>query len=122
MTKAEAMKPYSADQTSADHPEWPPLAYPRRYLETESVQRPEARAIRSPRGYVRPDARIEEEIHRALSDRGEHFDRVMVNSANGVATLSGHVDLRRYRYDAENIAAAQPFVLDVRNNIDVARA
>lgn len=76
---------------------------------------------RGPRGYVRPDARIEEEVYQALHAEGDHFDDVHVVSSNGHVRLSGTVQLRRYRYAAEDIAADMPFVEGVQNDIDVAR-
>lgn len=76
---------------------------------------------RGPRGYVRPDARIEEEVFQALRAEGEHFDDVHVVSSNGHVRLSGSVPLRRHRYLAEDIAAELPFVTGVQNDIDVER-
>lgn len=84
---------------------------------------PSARPMRNrgPRGYVRPDARIEEEAYRALRAEGEHFDDVHIVSSNGHVRLSGTVPLRRHRYVAEDIVADLPFVNGIQNDIDVER-
>ncbi len=73
-----------------------------------------------PRGYVRSDERIADDIVLRLTD-DEHVDasQVLVMVEGGVATLTGNVPERRMKHRAEDIAADATGVSDVRNAIRV---
>jgi hypothetical protein len=71
-----------------------------------------------PRGYKRPDVRIEEEVVQRLED-AEWVDAtdVEVEVADGVVTLGGEVATRAERRAAEDIAAEVAGVVDVINRL-----
>lgn len=71
-----------------------------------------------PRGYKRPDVRIEEEVVQQLED-AEWIDAsdLEVEVADGVVTLSGEVETRAERRAAEDVAAEVAGVVDVINRI-----
>ena len=71
-----------------------------------------------PRGYKRPDVRIEEEVVQQLED-AEWIDAtdLEVEVADGVVTLAGEVETRAERRAAEDVAAEVSGVVDVINRI-----
>lgn len=71
-----------------------------------------------PRGYKRPDARIEEEVVQRLED-AEWVDAtdIEVEVADGVVTLGGEVETRAERRAAEDITAEVAGVVDVINRL-----
>ena len=71
-----------------------------------------------PRGYKRPDVRIEEEVVQRLED-AEWIDATdaEVEVADGVVTLSGEVETRAERRAAEDVAAEVAGVVDVINRL-----
>ena len=75
---------------------------------------------RGPRGYVRPDARIADDIIGRLTD-DERIDasEILVMVEGGVVTLTGNVPERRMKHHAEDTAADASGVTDVRNTIRV---
>ena len=75
---------------------------------------------RGPRGYVRPDARIADDIIGRLTD-DERIDasEILVMVEGGVVTLTGNVPERRMKHRAEDTAADASGVTDVRNTIRV---
>lgn len=78
---------------------------------------------RAPKGYVRADERIREDVCECLTqdprvDAGE----VTVTVKAGVVTLEGAVDDRHQKYCAEEIADRVSGVQDVQNRLNVARA
>lgn len=82
--------------------------------ETETDDAEAAFAGVGPRGWHRPDERIEEEIVQRLAD-AEWVDAsdVEVEVSDGVVTLSGEVETRAERRAAEEIAAEVSGVVDV---------
>jgi osmotically-inducible protein OsmY len=77
---------------------------------------------KGPRGYRRPDERIREEISDALT-RHPHIDatNIDVKVLDGEVTLSGTVDDRQQKREAEWIAERCEGVKDVHNQIKVQR-
>ncbi|HXT51094.1 MAG TPA: BON domain-containing protein [Thermoanaerobaculia bacterium] len=71
-----------------------------------------------PRGYKRPDVRVEEEVVQRLED-AEWIDAtdVEVEVADGVVTLAGEVETRAERRAAEDLAAEVAGVVDVINRL-----
>jgi BON domain len=71
-----------------------------------------------PRGYKRPDVRIEEEVVQQLED-ADWIDatEVEVEVADGVVSLSGEVETRGERRAAEDVAAEVAGVVDVINRL-----
>jgi osmotically-inducible protein OsmY len=78
---------------------------------------------RGPRGYVRADARILEDINERLSDDDElDATNIEVSVSGGVATLTGTVTERWMKHRAEDIADQCGGVSDVVNQIKVQRS
>jgi hypothetical protein len=75
-----------------------------------------------PRGYKRPDVRIEEEVVQRLED-AEWVDAtdVQVEVADGVVSLAGEVETSTERFAAEDIAAEVAGVVDVINRLHARR-
>ena len=71
-----------------------------------------------PRGYKRPDVRMEEEVVQRLEDAGwiDATD-VEVEVADGVVTLAGEVETRAERRAAEDLVAEVAGVVDVINRL-----
>jgi hypothetical protein len=78
---------------------------------------------RGPKGWRRPDARIEEEINERLTDdpRLDATD-IEVGVQDGEVTLAGTVDSRDARWLAEDIAERVRGVSHIRNDLRVQRA
>ena len=75
---------------------------------------------RGPRGYVRPDARIADDIIGRLTDDARiDASEILVMVEGGVVTLTGNVPERRMKHRAEDTAADASGVTDVRNTIRV---
>ena len=79
-------------------------------------------AGRGPRGYKRPDSRIEEDINDRLTQHGwiDATD-IEVNVQNGEVTLRGHVDTRDAKRMAEDLADSVFGVKEVHNQIRIKR-
>ncbi len=75
-----------------------------------------------PRGYKRSDARIEEEICELLA-RDHYIDAsdIVVAVENGVVKLSGSVNQREDRVEAEMLSESVIGVEDIQNDISVYR-
>ena len=75
-----------------------------------------------PKGYVRSDERVQEEICEMLT-RHSSIDAsdIEVDVRNGEVTLSGQVPERRMRLLAEHVADRCHGVKDIHNKIKVAR-
>lgn len=87
--------------------------------ELDAVEREPGRfAGIGPRGYKRPDVRIEEEVVQRLED-AEWIDAsdVEVEVADGVVSLAGEVEMRAERRAAEDVAAEVAGVVDVINRL-----
>lgn len=77
---------------------------------------------RGPRGFVRSDSRISDEVHERLTDDHElDASDITVSVKDGVATLEGHVQERWMKHRAEDLTADCGGVTDVVNRIRVRR-
>ncbi|MFZ5670370.1 MAG: BON domain-containing protein [Pseudomonadota bacterium] len=78
---------------------------------------------RGPQGYRRSDARIAEDINERLTD-DDWLDasNITVTVADGEVTLAGHVDSRRDKRRAEDIAESVSGVGDVQNTLRIQRS
>ncbi|MBZ4420133.1 BON domain-containing protein [Myxococcus sp. RHSTA-1-4] len=83
------------------------------------MERPHALG-KAPRGYVRPDERIREDICERLIDSPYDASDVDVQVKQGEVTLSGTVKSRQERRDIEDLVVAVRGVHDVFNRIRVA--
>lgn len=73
-----------------------------------------------PKGYVRSDDRIRDDIADALTDHhGIDATDIEFDVKDGTATLSGYVPDRRMRFLAEDVVSSLRGVRDVNNNIRV---
>lgn len=75
-----------------------------------------------PKGYVRSDDRIREDICEALAAHGHDWSDVEVQVSSGEVTLTGSVPDRRQKYDAEHLADGIRGVSEVTNQIRVKSA
>lgn len=77
-----------------------------------------AHAGKGPKGYVRSDERILELVHEVLTDH-EHVDasNITVGVKDGEVTLTGHVDRRSAKLQAEDLAATVNGVKDIHNRL-----
>jgi osmotically-inducible protein OsmY len=77
-------------------------------------------AGKGPQGYVRSDERILELVHEVLTDH-EHVDasNITVGVKDGEVTLTGHVDRRSAKLQAEDLASTVSGVKDVHNRLRV---
>ncbi|RYE97546.1 MAG: BON domain-containing protein, partial [Oxalobacteraceae bacterium] len=77
---------------------------------------------RGPVGYRRSDARIHEDVCEALSDHGDlDASDIEVRVEGGEVVLRGTVSARHAKFYAEDLAAACRGVVDVINELRVAR-
>lgn len=78
---------------------------------------------RGPRGYLRSDTRIADEVHERLSD-DDHIDasEITVLVREGEVTLTGEVPERGMKRAAEDLVARCSGVLDVHNHLKVTRS
>lgn len=75
---------------------------------------------RGPRGYVRSDERIADDIIGRLTDAPDiDAGEILLMVEDGVATLTGNVPARAMKHRAEDIAAGATGVREVRNAIRV---
>lgn len=76
-----------------------------------------------PKGYTRSDTRIEEEICEILA-RDKYIDASEIEVAvkDGIVTLSGEVDDREDRFDAEVLVERVLGVDDIKNDIKVKKS
>jgi hypothetical protein len=75
---------------------------------------------RGPRGYVRSDERIADDIIGRLTDAPDiDASEILLMVEGGVATLTGNVPARAMKHRAEDIAADATGVREVRNDIRV---
>ncbi|MEI9936113.1 MAG: BON domain-containing protein [Pseudomonadota bacterium] len=78
---------------------------------------------RGPKGYIRSDARIREDVCERLSDSDEvDASDIEVTVLDREVTLEGSVETRRMKHLAEDIADAVPGVEDVHNRVTVRKA
>jgi osmotically-inducible protein OsmY len=78
--------------------------------------------VRGPKGYKRTDARIREELCEGLTQRDDiDASDVSIDVLNGHVTLMGTVPDREMRYRIEDFAADCVGVVEVDNQIGVAR-
>ncbi len=75
-----------------------------------------------PRGYRRPDSRIEEDVCERLTLHGQiDASEIEVEVREGEVTLNGAVDSRRTKRLAEQVSAFVPGVVDVHNRLRLSR-
>jgi hypothetical protein len=75
---------------------------------------------KGPSGYTRSDDRIKEDVCQALQDDDEiDATHIEITVKSGEVTLSGHVNDRRTKRMAEDLAERMSGVKDVNNNIRV---
>ena len=75
---------------------------------------------RGPKGFVRSDARIEDDVHRVLTDDAEvDASDVRVRVDGGEVTLEGSVPERAMKRGAEDVVEAVRGVRDVHNRLRV---
>jgi osmotically-inducible protein OsmY len=78
---------------------------------------------RGPKGYVRSDARIEEDVNdRLTDDRAVDASEIAVTVKDREVTLNGTVDSRRAKRHAEDCAESVSGVVHVQNNLRVQTA
>jgi osmotically-inducible protein OsmY len=78
---------------------------------------------RRPKGYVRPDIRIYEEVCEALSNRTDiDVSEIEVTIEQGIITLAGTVTSRRAKLLAEALAGDVPGVVEIDNRLRVVRS
>ena len=77
-------------------------------------------AGKGPKGFVRADERISELVHEALTDH-EHIDasNISVTVKDGEVTLTGNVDNRNAKLQAEDLVATVNGVKEIHNQIRV---
>ncbi len=77
-------------------------------------------AGKGPKGFVRSDERISELVHEALTDH-EHIDasNLGVTVKDGEVTLTGHVEHRNAKLQAEDLVATVNGVKEIHNQIRV---
>ena len=80
-------------------------------------------AGRGPKGYKRPDARIEEDVNDRLT-QNNYVDAsdIKVSVKNGEVTLEGTVDDRRAKRIAEDVSELAAGVKDVHNRLRIEQA
>ncbi len=98
----------------------------RRYLEGSSPGWPVSGGIytgRGPKGYVRSDERIRNDVTYGLAENVEIYDRnIDVEVRGGIVTLNGTAYSRREKRLAEDLALSVPGVSDVQNRIHIVRS
>jgi len=78
---------------------------------------------RGPKGYIRSDERIREDVCERLSDSDEvDASDIQVTVREREVTLEGSVETRRMKHLSEDIAAAVAGVEDVHNRVTVRKA
>lgn len=94
----------------------------RRYGEGRHERQGERTRRIDPKGYVRSDERIRENVCDALSTCGIDVSDVAVHVENGHVTLEGSVSDRQMKYRIEDIVDDCGGVKDISNNLGIARA
>jgi osmotically-inducible protein OsmY len=90
--------------------------------EDAAKRRQEDHRGKGPRGYRRSDSRIEEDVNDRLSDDpAVDATDIAVTVADGEVTLSGEVDSKYAKRQAEDCADSVSGVLHVQNNLRVRR-
>jgi hypothetical protein len=80
-------------------------------------------AGRGPRGYVRTDERIREDVSQRLTEHGWiDASDIEVTVATGTVTLAGAVTTRSQKHLAEEVAVLVAGVIEVSNRLIVQRA
>ena len=79
------------------------------------------RAGKGPKGYVRSDERIREDIIERIIDNGLDASELEIDVKGGEVTLAGTVHQRLYKHRMEDIAASVSGVRDIHNQIRVKR-
>jgi len=72
-----------------------------------------------PRGYVRTDERVREEICERMAHHGDDWSDVEVSVKDGEVTLTGQVEMRRQKYAAEHLADGVRGVREIHNQLRV---
>ncbi len=94
----------------------------RRGVETIDVMGSESPARRGPKGYVRSDPRIYEDVCELLAwSRDVDASDIEVTVKSGEVTLSGSVPERRMKMMAEMMIDRVPGVVDIHNRMRVVR-
>jgi len=94
---------------------WPAASVPDRFFEPS--------AARGPKGYVRADERIREDICEQLMRRNDLDVRdVAVTVADGVVVLDGTVPQRSMKHRVEDVCDGTAGVRDIDNRLRVPRA
>ena len=76
---------------------------------------------RGPKGYHRSDERIEEDVNESLTRAGEiDATNIEIKVQNGVVTLTGTVDSRQAKREAEDLIEELSGVKEVENRLRVA--
>jgi BON domain len=88
----------------------------------ERVGRGWHRLGRGPRGYLRADARILEDVCETIARSGANAENVDVSVRDGEVTLSGTVDDRRQKYILEDLAESVFGVREVHNRIRMSQS
>ncbi|MCC6180160.1 MAG: BON domain-containing protein [Chloroflexi bacterium] len=79
-------------------------------------------AGRGPRGYTRSDDRIREDVYDRLTDHPDvDASDIDVQVDNGIVTLSGSIDDRWQRREAEDVVDSVSGVRDIHNNLRINR-
>lgn len=113
-------------ETSANYRE-PPDSSVARYNQVgrntpKSLEPRVSHAGRGPKGYVRTDERIREDVCERLTYSDElDATQVEVTVQDGHVTLDGSVDSREMKRLAEDLAARVPGVTDVTNGLRVGK-
>lgn len=92
-------------------------------LRLPPLHSPTQRERRGPRHYVRSDERILEDINDRLIVYAD-FDvsDIVVGCEHGFVTLTGRVDSRRDKRNAERLATTVAGVVEVRNQLEIGAA
>ncbi|CAG2147473.1 hypothetical protein LMG31506_03637 [Cupriavidus yeoncheonensis] len=97
--------------------QWEPMDFARPEHPVGSQRRPSG-----PKGYHRPDGRIQDEVCERLAHSRFDVSDVEVAVADGIVTLSGKVKERGQKYRIEEVVDTVFGVRDVDNQIRVGRA
>ncbi|CAN5503218.1 hypothetical protein BH11MYX1_BH11MYX1_37790 [soil metagenome] len=112
-----------APQYGAQDPRASHIGSSQRYGEPQRWSAEQSRGLhagKGPQGFVRSDERILELVHEVLTDH-EHIDasNITVTVKVGEVTLTGHVDKRSAKLQAEDLVSTVNGVKDVHNQLRV---
>jgi len=94
----------------------------RRHMDRSAEARGSSHRGKGPKGYVRSDERIKEDIYDVLTDDHEiDASDVSVEVQDGHVTLTGNVEDRRMKFLIEDAVASCSGVQDVRNQLRTLR-